>query len=144
MRNGILFSVAFHIAIVVASVIGLPHLRKPPPPTDIPIIVEVVEIGPETNVPPPPKPKVKPKAKPKPEVKTAPPKKQKPPPAPHAARTVLDHLRAWRRNVIGPPKRKARKRPSWGAAPNPEPISRVMAGLGERRLATLPMGKSLD
>ncbi|MEE2759937.1 MAG: hypothetical protein VYE18_00640 [Pseudomonadota bacterium] len=88
MRSGILFSFALHVAIVVASVVGLPYLRKPPPLTDIPIIVEVVEIGSETNVPPPEPPKQKVKPKPKPKVKKPPPpattrpKVEKAPPAP--------------------------------------------------------------
>ena len=118
MRNGILFSVAFHIAIVAASVIGLPHLRKPPPPTDIPIIVEVVEIGPETNVPPPPKPKVKPKAKPKPEVKKAPPKKQKPPPAPPKPEPAPEVAA-----VPPPPTPKPKPKP----IPKPKPKPKVKA-----------------
>ena len=88
MRSGILFSFALHVAVVVASVVGLPHLRKPPPLTDIPIIVEVVETGPETNVPPPELPKQKTKPTPKLVVKkplpspTPKPKVEKAPPAP--------------------------------------------------------------
>jgi hypothetical protein len=82
MRAPILYSVAFHVVIAGASIVGLPHLRKPPPPTDIPIIVELIETGAETNVPAPepPKPKPKPKVKPKPKPEV----KKKPPPVPPA------------------------------------------------------------
>ena len=125
MRAPILYSVAFHVVIVGVSVVGLPLVRKLPPPTDIPIIVELIETGPETNVPAP-EPKVKPKPKPeakkkpppappKPKVKKAPPAPPKPEPAPEVAA------------VPPPPTPKPKPKPKPKPNPEPKPKPKVKA-----------------
>jgi len=66
------FSLGLHAVVIAVSVAGLPHLRRPPP-SDIPLVVELVSIAPETNVP---VARRKPPKKPPPEVK----KEEKPEP----------------------------------------------------------------
>ena len=44
MRSAILSSVAAHIAIIVIGWVGLPMLRKPPPITEVPIVVDMVPL----------------------------------------------------------------------------------------------------
>ena len=111
MRYPVLASIFFHAAIMAVGFAGLPALRNPPPTPEIPIVVELVDLGPITNLPtarelkkeepkqeppkvvetpkppPPPPPKVKapppppPPAPPREEVAAAPPP-PKPKPAP--------------------------------------------------------------
>jgi len=82
MKIGVTFSVLLHIAVVVVSVVGLPHIRKPPPVDDVPMIVELVTIAEKTELPPAPEPKPEKKPEPKPEPKPVEAKKPEPPPPP--------------------------------------------------------------
>ncbi len=83
MRNAVIFSGLFHMAIIVLAYFGLPALFRPAPSENVPIPVEVVTIAEVTNPPPPaaapepPKPEAeKPPSPPEPEppkVATVPP-----------------------------------------------------------------------
>ena len=93
MRGSLAASFGLHVAVIVLGVVGLPHIRKPPALPEVPLVVELVTIAEETNVPtrpkepepkkeepkpqPPPKaetpPQTPPKAEPQPEVAVVPP-----------------------------------------------------------------------
>ncbi|NQV54901.1 MAG: hypothetical protein HQ503_03510, partial [Rhodospirillales bacterium] len=114
------FSLALHAAVVIVSVVGLPHLRRPPP-LDIPLVVELIDLGEETNVPvakrrtpkkkEPAKAKVaeKPKPKPVPKVKKAPPA----PTQPKLAQEVAA--------IPPPPEPKPKSKPKPKVAEKPMP-----------------------
>ncbi len=113
MRMGFVLSLVMHVAVFVAGYVGLPALQRPPPVMDVPILVEVVEVGPITNVPPPPT-KPAPPAPPKPEPKVAaapPPPAPAPPPAPEPEPEVAAVP------PPPPPQPKAKAKPK----PKPEP-----------------------
>ncbi len=86
---GLALSAALHLGLGVILVLGLPRLFSPPAPQEMPIAVELVNIGPETRAthpnPNPPQPKAKPDipvpqpSEAKPEPKPAPPKPAPPP-----------------------------------------------------------------
>jgi outer membrane biosynthesis protein TonB len=77
MRRNVILSLLFHATVVVVALVGLPDISKRDLISDAPIAVDIVNVAPETNVPPP-----APKPEPKPEPpKAAPP----PPPKPQAA-----------------------------------------------------------
>ncbi len=81
MHRAVAFSLGGHAAVLVLGYVGLPLLREPPPLLDAPMVVEVVTIAEETNVPPP----APPEPEPKPEQAAAPPEPEpapKPPPPP--------------------------------------------------------------
>jgi hypothetical protein len=89
MRSSVFVSIFLHAAVVLIGVYGLPAMRKPPVIEDIPMVVEIVQTGLNTNLlsapeplkEPPKKAEVKPpKPPPAPKVKKAPP--PPPPPAP--------------------------------------------------------------
>lgn len=92
MRDGVIFSALFHLAVFIFAVVGLPEFRRPPPIVDQPISVEVVTIDQFTN-PPRGKPEVSKKKKPeakKPETRKSPaltptPKEPEPKPEPKVA-----------------------------------------------------------
>ncbi|HIJ63220.1 MAG TPA: cell envelope integrity protein TolA [Rhodospirillaceae bacterium] len=69
-------SAAFHAAVVLLAVLGLPSLLSPPPEIAEPVIVELAQLGDKTNPPP------RQVEAPKPEEKQAEPPKQDTPPAP--------------------------------------------------------------
>lgn len=75
MRRNVILSILFHAAIIVIAFVGLPELKRD---LDVerPIVVDILNVAPETNAPPPAPPKPEPKPEP---AKTAP-----PPPAPPA------------------------------------------------------------
>jgi outer membrane biosynthesis protein TonB len=91
---GLALSAALHLGLGVVLVLGLPRLFSPPQPQDMPIAVELVNIGPETRAthpnPNPPQPKAKPDipvpqpSETKPEPKPLPPKPAPPPPSAEA------------------------------------------------------------
>ncbi len=99
-RGGIALSAAMHLGLVVAIIVGLPTLFRPPVPQDQPIAVELVTIAPETrathtnpNLPKPnakpdiplnaaPAPIPQPKSEPPPPSPMAPPSAEPPPPPP--------------------------------------------------------------
>ena len=76
-------SVTLHGAIVVLSVFGLPHIQRDLQIEDVPMVVELVTISNETNLPsqlvPDPKPKIGPQIQPNPKKDAL---KLVPPPAP--------------------------------------------------------------
>jgi outer membrane biosynthesis protein TonB len=83
MRSSIIVSIILHAAVVFVGIYGLPSIRKPAVPEDIPMIVEIVPLGLRTNLPTAPKPDRKPLKKaevkaPKP-LPAAKPKKVPPP-----------------------------------------------------------------
>ena len=86
MRTSVFYSVGLHALVVSASIFGLPHMRKPPPMIETPIVVEVVEVAVRTNLPTarpePPKKKPKPKEEAKKESKKPPPRNPTPTPPP--------------------------------------------------------------
>ena len=59
-------SVTLHGAVVVLSVFGLPHIQRVSQIEDVPMVVELVTISNQTNLPSQPEPDPKPKAKPEP------------------------------------------------------------------------------
>ena len=73
MRSSFLMSLLLHVTVVLLSVIGLPYLQRSPAKENIPMVVELVSIGSETNLP------VQPYQKPKPKIKEAKPSKPLPP-----------------------------------------------------------------
>src|SRR5690348_14218762 len=94
-RGALIFSALFHIAVLVAVVIGLPELFRHAPVEETPIAVQLVTLAEETKATElthtPPRPDAKPKPqiaeatpeppKPKPP-KPEPPKPEPPPPPP--------------------------------------------------------------
>src|SRR5205807_1166711 len=84
MPGGIAFSAILHLAIFALILLGLPSLFRPPPPTDMPIAVELVTIAPDTRATHPNPYKPRPEAKPEPPV-AAPAPKPEPKPEPPAA-----------------------------------------------------------
>ena len=89
MRDGFVYSVLFHSAVLVIGYFGLPYIQRAPLLSDTPIMVEVVNVDEVTNAP---APKPKPPKKPEPEAKKKPPPPKKqpkttappPPPPPKA------------------------------------------------------------
>jgi hypothetical protein len=93
--RGITLSIALHLVLGSVLILGLPRLFEPPTPDEMPIAVELVNIGPETRAtrpnPNPPRPNAKPEVpvvdapmtKPEPEPPVAapvpPPSAEKPP-----------------------------------------------------------------
>jgi hypothetical protein len=76
--RSVILSVLFHLAVFVLGYVGLPGLKPPPPLTETPIMVEVVDVSDITRAPPPKREDVK-----KPEPKKQPPKQEaEPEPAP--------------------------------------------------------------
>ena len=90
MQKHIIGSAAFHVAVFVVGYVSLPAFRDDLPPLETPIIVDVIEVGEITNVPPAqrtPVPKQEPeKAAPPPP--PPPPQAKAPPPPPPAEKQV--------------------------------------------------------
>lgn len=105
-----------HIAVVVVSVYGFPHIRKPPPVEELPMIVELVTIADKTELPPAPEPKPEKKPEPKPEPKPKPveAKKPEPPPPPK-------EVKAPPPSPPPPPPPKPEPKPKEKPKPKPEP-----------------------
>ena len=83
MRKALTYSLAAHVVVVGVSYVGLPALRRPPPPLDSPLIVDVVLVSDQTNVAPPeskPEPKKEEQKPPPPAPKAAPPPAAEPEP----------------------------------------------------------------
>ena len=120
MRYPVLASIFFHVVIVAVGFAGLPALRNPPPTPEIPIVVELVDLGPITNLPTarelkkeepkPEPPKVEESPKPPP---PPPPKAKAPPPPPPPPVRPQEEVAA----VPPPPKPK----PAPKKEPKPEP-----------------------
>jgi len=86
LKFGFICSAAFHLAVVLLAVLGLPSLMTPPPEIAEPVIVELAQLGDKTNPPPrqveAPKPEEKPAEPPKQEKPPEPPKPEPPKPEP--------------------------------------------------------------
>jgi hypothetical protein len=136
MPRGIALSAAMHLGILVAIIVGLPTLFRPPIPADQPIAVELVTIAPETratrinpNLPKPhakpdipvnaaPAPKPEPKPEPPPPSPLAPPSAE-PPPTPAPAPTPPE-LKAETPPPPPPPPPKPVEAPAPPPPPKPE------------------------
>ncbi len=128
MRYPVLASILFHAAIVAVGFVGLPALRSPPPTPEIPIVVELVDLGPITNLPtarelkkeePKPAP---PKVAETPEPPPPPPPKAKaPPPPPPPPVPAREEVAA----VPPPPKPKPAPKKEPKPEPKPEPKKEV-------------------
>ena len=51
MQLSLLFSFVGHAVAILIGLYGLPAIRKPPPVQALPIIVQIIEVGPNTNLP---------------------------------------------------------------------------------------------
>ncbi len=134
MKVAFLVSSLLHIAIVVVAYFGLPFFKNDELLVEPPIIVELVTVDEETNLPetpPAPKPeeqaKEEPKPEPKPEAKPAPPPPP-PPPAPEQAETPEPAPEAPPEPepkeeiaAIPPPEPKPKKEVKKKPEPKPEP-----------------------
>lgn len=74
MRRNIILSLLFHATVIFVAIVGLPDMSRRELNLDQPIAVDIVNVAPETNAPPP--------APPTPERKPEPPKAQPTPPPP--------------------------------------------------------------
>lgn len=125
MRIPIIASVGLHVVIVVGGIVGLPAIRPAPPIPDLPIVVDIVELGAITNLPTaselkkePPKAEEPKKIEAKPKPKPPPPPKAKaPPPPPPPSAPAKEEVAA----VPPPPKPK----PEAKAKPKPKPEPKV-------------------
>ena len=120
MRNAVGFSVLFHSAVLVIGYFGLPYIQSSPLMTDIPIMVEIVNVEEKTNAPPPaPKPDKKPKQEAKKEEpkKPPPPPKASPPPPPPEPEEVA----ALPPEPKAKPKPKPKPKPKLKLKPKPKP-----------------------
>ena len=119
MRSSILMSVTLHAGVVVLSLFGLPHIQRDNVTKDVPMVVELVSISTETNIPSQPQDAPEPK---KEEPKPAPPppelevKKTPPPPPPPPAPEPEPEV------VLAPPPPKPK--PKVGPKPEPKKVEK--------------------
>ena len=125
MRDSFGFSVLFHAVIFVIGYAGLPYFKRPPMLTDVPIIVEIVNVDELTNAPPP---APEPEKKPEPEAKKPPPPKKAPktaapppPPKPDPEVAILPPEPEPKAKATPKPKPK----PKQEAKPKPKPKQRL-------------------
>ena len=104
MRQSLLISLLLHTAVVAIAYVGLPQLRRPPPLTESPIIVEIINVAEITNAPAP-----APEPEPEPEQKKA-----EPPPPPPPPKTVAS-------SAPPPPPPPPEPEPEVAAVPPPSP-----------------------
>jgi outer membrane biosynthesis protein TonB len=99
-RPGLALSGMLHLVMIVLLIFGLPTLFSPPVPQEMPIAVDLVNLGPETRATRPNPRAPQPEARP---VAAVPgPNAEKPPPKPQPPQSMVP--------------------PSAAAAPNPEPL----------------------
>lgn len=117
MRDAFGYSVLFHAVVFMIGYVGLPYFKRPPAMTDVPIIVEIVNVDELTNAPPP---APEPEKKPEPEAKKPPPPKKAPqmaapppPPEPDPEVAVL------------PPESKPKPKPKPKQEAKPKPKQRL-------------------
>lgn len=127
MRYPVLASLFIHAVIVAVGFAGLPALRNPPPTPEIPIVVELVDLGPITNLPtarelkkkePPPEP---PKVEEAPKPPPPPPPIAKAPPPPPPPAPAQEEVAA----VPPPPKPKPAPKKEPKPEPKPKPRKEV-------------------
>jgi hypothetical protein len=120
MKRPLGASVIFHLAVLTAGYISLPYWRDSLPPLESIIVVDMVELGEKTNVPPPkvaPEPKQEPAKTPPPPTPQAatPPPPPPPPPAP-AQSAAATPAPAPPKEAVEPAPKAEQK-----AEPKPEP-----------------------
>ncbi|MSO84977.1 MAG: hypothetical protein EXR02_00340 [Rhodospirillales bacterium] len=103
MRRNVVLSLFFHATVIVVAVVGLPDIGKRDLNLDRPIVVDILNVAPETNAPPPPRAETKPEP-PKAAPPPPPPPKVAPPPPPP------------------PPPPKPTAEPAPAPATKPEPV----------------------
>lgn len=121
MQKGLFFSLVLHLTAIVAAWVGLPSLADRELVDDSPIVVEIVEIGDETNVPAPtPEPEKKPE-EPAPE----PPKAELPeepaPPEPEKPELAATPPEPEPEPAPPPPEPEPEPKPEPEPEPAPEP-----------------------
>jgi len=126
MRSSFLMSLVLHVTVVLLSVIGLPYLQRTPAKENIPMVVELVSIASETNLPAQPYQKPKPKSK---EVKPP-----KPPPPKPETKVVLKQKRPEPINKILP-----EPKPTVERDLNPKPVAKPKRKL--KRVAPKKLAK---
>ncbi len=121
MKYGFTFSIAFHVAVLAASVLGLPLLSPPEVFEEAPVFVELVEIDEVRNLPAPaPEPESEPEKTPEPEPVVE--KKPEPAPPPPAPKPELE-IAALPPEPEPEPEPEPKKEPE--PAPEPEPEVKV-------------------
>lgn len=107
MKGPLTFSVLFHAAIVVLSIVGLPYIVKDYPLVDNSIAVEIVEIDKITQTDRAPAPKTKPaEEKPKAQPRDVPPEMDKPKPPTVTAKEPPKPVAPEKPDDIAPPEKK--------------------------------------
>ncbi|MBM3733549.1 MAG: cell envelope integrity protein TolA, partial [Acidimicrobiia bacterium] len=61
MRRNIVLSLLFHATVIIVAIVGLPDISKRELNLDRPIAVDIVNVAPETNAPPPAPPRPEPR-----------------------------------------------------------------------------------
>jgi outer membrane biosynthesis protein TonB len=130
-RRGLALSGVLHFALIILLVFGVPTLFRPPPPAELPIAVDLVNIGPETRATHPNPVAPTHHAKPvepvpgpapiKPEKKPEPPPTAPPPAA--AAPTPISPIRPEPKPEPAPPPPLPEVKP----VPPPKPVEEVAA-----------------
>lgn len=139
MRSSVVASAGLHIAVVILAAVGLPSLMKPPAPEPLPMVVELVTLSDETNVPTRPKePEPPKKEEPKPEPKPEPPKQaEQPPPTPPKSEPQPQVS-------VPPPEPKPQAKPEAKPEPKPEPKPQAPQELTNTRPAKKPKAPQED
>ena len=124
LRNSVLYSTILHVAVVTVGFFGLPHIRKPPPTLETPILVELVQDVAVTNLPtrrtPPPKKKVEKKPEPKKQEPKKEVKKAAPPPPKPKPKAAPPPPAAPKQEVVALPPPKPESKPKLKAKPKPK------------------------
>ncbi len=107
MKSGLVISFAFHAAIVVLALVGLPYFKTPPEPNMSAIPVEILPIGEMTTTNKPPVKSAEPMPEKPPEEKPI--QKEKPPTPPKV-------------EAVEPPKEITPPKPKVEAKPKPKPV----------------------
>jgi outer membrane biosynthesis protein TonB len=146
-RRGMALSGALHLVLIALLIFGLPSLFSPPPPQEMPIAVDLVDIGPETRAthpnPNPPQHAAKP-VEPVPGPAAAEPEHKPEPPQPTvpasaaAAPTPEPPVHPEPKPVPTPSPPLPQAKPQ----PPPEPVEKVAAPRPQEKLE--PPKKALD
>lgn len=128
MKYGFTFSVAFHAAVLAASVLGLPLLSPPEEFEEAPVFVELVEIDEVRNLPAPapePEPEPEKTPEPPPPPKPEPVVEKKPEPAPPPPPAPKPEIAALPPEPEPEPVPEPKKEPEPAPEPEPEPEPEV-------------------
>lgn len=142
MRSSVIASVSLHIVVVILATVGLPTLMKPPPPDPLPIVVELVTLSNETNIPTKPRePEPVKKEEPKPEPPKPDPKPAEvPPPPPAPTKSEPQPPQA-----VAPPEPKPAPKPEVKPdEPKPEPKPEAPRELANTKPAKKPKSPQED